>query len=242
MSLPFRTIPAIILALLLGAGSVLVAQERRDAPAPGSKTTGDGIKPGIADPESTGTLPPHSAELAKRAATAISKKDWPTARNAYLEMLAAAPDNALALASLGTVEFQAGNFDAARTHLEKAVAKRPTLASGWTTLGLLYYQKNELNLATAALARALHADPASAQAHNYLAVVAKSRGWTNAAELELQQAIDLEPGYAEAHFNLALVYLDRRPPATELAKRHYLRAIELGSPPDSQVEKQLQRP
>ena len=56
---------------------------------------------------------------------------------------------------------------------------------------------------------------------------------------ECGKGIVVDPDYAEAHFNLALVYLDRRPPALQLAKRHYLRAKQLGSPPDRLVEEHL---
>ena len=49
----------------------------------------------------------------------------------------------------------------------------------------------------------------------------------------------MDSNYAEAHFNLALMYLERKPPATELARRHYAKAKELGAAPDKLVEKQL---
>jgi tetratricopeptide (TPR) repeat protein len=199
----------------------------------------DGVRPGFADADETGTLPAETTELAKRAAAAVSRKDWGSAKAAYQEMLGAEPDNALALANLGVVEFQLGELEAARTHLERAVHLRPKLASCWTTLGLLYFRQDELDLATAALSYAVHHDPANPQAHNYLAVVAKARGWTNAAELELQKAIDLDPDYAEAHFNLALLFAGRQPPALEIARRHYTRALALGAAPDPLLEEKL---
>ena len=48
--------------------------------------------------------------------------------------------------------------------------------------------------------------------------------------------------YAEAHFNLAVFYLQRTPPAVELARRHYQQALNLGAAPDPQVEKSLTEP
>ena len=193
---------------------------------------------GVAD-EDAGKLPEATTELSKKAARAISKQDWPGARAAYEEMLEAEPDNALAMANLGIVEFQTDNTKRARELLEKAVTIKPRLAACWTTLGLLYYGDEQLDLAVSALTRALSIDPRNAQAHNYLAVVAKARGWTNAAEMQLQKAIDVAPGYAEAHFNLALMYLERQPPARELARRHYKKARELGSEADPLVEEEL---
>lgn len=67
------------------------------------------------------------------------------------------------------------------------------------------------------------------------------KGWRDGAESELLKAVELDETYADAHFNLAVIYLQRVPPATALARRHYQRAVELGAPPDSVVEKQLDR-
>jgi Tfp pilus assembly protein PilF len=55
----------------------------------------------------------------------------------------------------------------------------------------------------------------------------------------MRKAIELDPEYAEAHFNLAVFYLQRSPPAVELARRHYERALELGAAPDPDVERSL---
>ena len=85
----------------------------------------------------------------------------------------------------------------------------------------------------------MHEDPLDARAHNYLAIVAKNLGWTDAAEAELRRAIDLNPDYGIAQFNLALMYLDRKPPAKELARRHYDKALALGVEKDEIVERRL---
>ena len=193
---------------------------------------------GFADPEA-GSLPAFTGELAKKAANAISRRDWDAARAIYEEMLESAPDNALTLSNLGAVEYQMGDMAAAQRHLERAVHRQPKLAATWITLGLIYYQKKELHLALAAISRAVHERPNDARARNYLGVIIKSLGWTNGAEAELQRAIQLDPEYAEAHFNLALMFLERKPPAIELASRHYAKARAYGAAPDKLVEKQL---
>ena len=104
---------------------------------------------------------------------------------------------------------------------------------------MLSYEKGDSYLALSALSRATHEDPADAKAHNYLAVVVKKLGWLDAAEAELQRALELNPDYTNAHFNLALMYLERKPPAIELAKRHYEKAVALGAEKDELVEKKL---
>jgi len=197
------------------------------------------VEIGAEGAEATGGLPALTRELAQRAATAVSKRDWAAARAAYQEMVEADPANAPALANLGAVEYQLKDFDAAIAHLEKALAVKPGLAQTWLTLGMVHYEREDPMRALSAISRAVAEKPDDPRARNHLAAAAKALGWLGAAESELQRALDLDPEYAEAHFNLALIYLDRRPPAVELARRHYLRAVELGTPRDELVEKQL---
>ena len=65
------------------------------------------------------------------------------------------------------------------------------------------------------------------------------RGWYDAAEDELRTVITLAPDFAEAQFNIALVYFERNPPAIELARRHYQKALDLGAPPDADFAAKL---
>ncbi|MBV9273535.1 MAG: hypothetical protein JO333_06555, partial [Verrucomicrobia bacterium] len=57
----------------------------------------------------------------------------------------------------------------------------------------------------------------------------------------LRKAVELDESYAEAHYNLAIIYTEHRPPELELARRHYYRALDLGAPPDLDIEKILKR-
>jgi Tfp pilus assembly protein PilF len=62
-------------------------------------------------------------------------------------------------------------------------------------------------------------------------------GWIDGAQQELRRAVELNPAYADAHYNLAVFYLQEKPTAIELAKRHYFKAIELGVEKDPSMEK-----
>ena len=55
-----------------------------------------------------------------------------------------------------------------------------------------------------------------------------------------RKAIEIDPQYGDAHFNLAVIYATQKPPAKELARRHYKLAQDLGIPKDPQLEKLLQ--
>lgn len=187
----------------------------------------------------TGMLPPHTKVLGERAVAAFAKKDWATARKAYKEMLELDDGNALIWANLGAVEQQAGDMKRAMECFENSVKFNPQLAQSWTALGLLVQQQGDAYRAISCFTRAIHEDPEDARAHNYLAITVKGLGWTDAAEAELQKAIDLKPDYGIAHFNMALMLLERRPPAIELARRHYEKALALGVAKDDVVERRL---
>src|SRR5690606_6274704 len=65
-------------------------------------------------------LPAELAAVAKEGALAVAEGDWKTARERYLKLVEAAPDNALAYANLGVAEHQLGNLLAAAGNLRKS--------------------------------------------------------------------------------------------------------------------------
>ena len=165
--------------------------------------------------------------------------DWPEARSQWNEVVRLEPGNAGAWSNLGKVEFRLKEYDAACDHLEKAVSLRPALSDSWITLGFVYAELGAPMRAISCLTRAVHENPADPETRNALAIHLKKVGWTAAAESELLKAIDAEPKFAEAHFNLAIMYLERKPPAVEMARRHYVTARQLGAAPDDEMEKQF---
>lgn len=236
------------LVLILAAMIVsrLMAQSSGDSqPNSGNKPEDhDGnpaVELGLPKQETIGKLPSLTVSLSQRASDAFAKKDWTTARKCYLEMLEVDPNNALTLANLGAVEQQDGNLKLAQSYFEKALTVNPALQQTWTALGLVSYELGDSYRAVSALSRAVHEDPMDARAHNYLAAAVKKLGWLDAAEAELRRAIEINPSYANAHFNLALMYLERKPPAIELARRHYETALSLGAERDELVDEKLKQ-
>ncbi len=227
--MPATPFPRLLLGLY---GIVAAGFAQEPAPAPRPALT-------QAVPETTGELPAASADLAKKAAAAFNARDWKAARAAYQELLKADSGNALIWANLGAVEQQAGLVREAIASFEKSVALNPRLAQSWSALGLLYAAEGDAYRAVSSFTRAIHEEPGDARAHNYLAIAAKNMGWIDAAQAELLRAIELNPEYGIAHFNLALLYLDQKPPAVELAKRHYDKARTLGVEKDEIVERRL---
>jgi len=211
----------------------------KNNPEPVRPSTNDAATFGIPNQAKAGNLPLLTSGLAERAARAFGQKKWDEARAAYEEMLKLEPDNALVLANLGTVEQNSGRTTEAKRCYTRAVTLNPALTQTWLALGLMCNEAGDSYQAVSALTRAIHEEPTDPRGHNYLAVAVKKLGWLDAAEAELQRAIELNPSYANAHFNLALMYLDRKPPAIELAKRHYEKAVALGAEKDEIVEEKL---
>ncbi len=242
--------------LLSFAALPLVAQED---PAPAPAADGDpkekpeeekpsqfhkndsasGLQMGVVNETDAGSLPEEVLALGAKGAMASADGKWEEAAKAYRAMVKKVPDNALALANLGIVEYRLKDYQSAQQHLEKSVAIKPNVAQNWLTLGLVYFYTEQMDLSLSALARALHEDPSDPRTHLYMAVVIRQRGWVVGAETELKRAITLDPSYADAHFNLTLMYLERNPPLIELARRHYFAALDAGAKADPEVEQML---
>lgn len=181
-------------------------------------------------------------KLNKQAIAAMAKGDLNTARKNFLKVLQSVPDNVPTMINLGLVEYRAKNLETAENRLQAAVRLAPEATVGWLILGIVQYDRGRYDNALASLAQAEVLQPNNAMIHQYLGVTVGQKGWYSGAEDEMRKAIELDPSYAQAHFNLAVFYLQRNPPAVELARRHYERALELGAAPDPDVEKSLAPP
>jgi Flp pilus assembly protein TadD len=180
--------------------------------------------------------------LTKQAIVAMAKGNLASAREGFLKVLEIVPDNVPTMVNLGLVEYRSKNFEEAERRLQVAVRLAPEMSLGWQILGIVQYDRRKYDHALASLAQAAILDPKNAMVHQYLGVTVGQKGWYSGAEDEMRKALELDPEYAEAHFNLAVFYLQRNPPAVELARRHYQRALELGAAPDADVERGLAPP
>ena len=189
-----------------------------------------------------GKVSEEAQKISKRAITAMAKGDLNAARQDFIKVLQSVPDNVPTMINLGLVEFRSKNLEEAERRLQGAVRLAPDTSLGWLILGIVQYDRSRFDHALASLAQAVVLDPKSAMAHHYMGVTIGQKGWYSGAEDEMRKAIEIDPNYAEANFNLAVFYLQRTPPAVELARRHYQRALELGAAPDPDVEKGLTPP
>lgn len=190
-------------------------------------------------PAETPFVPEAAKQGVAEGNAAFLKKDYAGARKAFEKVLGLMPESLVALVNLGLVEFYSGHPDRAEELLKRAVSVRLENPAAWLTLGMIYMDADKSDEALAALSQAMVQDPRNARIRNFLGVVIGRKGWIDGAQSELRRAVELDPGYAEAHYNLAVFYLEEHPPAIELARRHYFRAVELGAEKDAAIEKRL---
>jgi len=207
------------------------ADEESDENAPSENYLADsGFKPDV---------PTKLRPVALAAKENFEHGKYHSAEKGYQEILVKSPNNLYSLSNLSVVYFRTGRFKAAELTLKKAVAIAPRDEFSHTTLGIVYYRQAKFDAALTELTKSLAINPKSAMAHNYLGITASQKGWQEAAEKELLEALKDNPDYADAHFNLAVIYATAQPPARELARQHYAKAIALGAAPDASLEKLL---
>lgn len=183
---------------------------------------------------------PEVASLVDEAREQFVRGNFSAAEELYQKLVDLKPDSVVALANLGVAQFRQGKLTAAQLALEKAIAVAPDDAFSLTTLGAVMIEQNRVEDAINYLERANGAQADDPITLNYLGVASSQLGQFGKAEQSLRRAITVNPQYAEAHFNLAVIYATAKPPSIALAKRHYEKALELGSSPDQRLATMLQ--
>ncbi|MCS7062975.1 MAG: tetratricopeptide repeat protein [Methylacidiphilales bacterium] len=238
------------LALLRLPSNLQISEERRPPPHPqadnkNSLTTSSSQEPTTPiDPaieyRSKARIPEDVRGLAREASDAFAEARYDDAIKAYQQIIQKYPESLYAWSNLGVAQFQKQDYDQAETALKQAIRLNPADAFSYSMLGIVYYQKGQYDLAIEHLTRATALEPNDARTRNYLGIACSQKGWQEAAEKECRRAIEIDPNYGDAHFNLAVIYATQRPPAKELARRHYKIALDLGVPKDDKLEKLIQ--
>ncbi len=145
-------------------------------------------------------------------------------------VLAAAPDNLVALVGLSSHYLRAGDRSRARALCETGIAAHPgdpETAKLHGIVGFIHLDEGEYDSARTALERAVELDAGLAKAWSHLGYVLVQTGEVDRAVDAYRRAVEAEPASAEAHFNLGKV---RQMNADlDSARRHYIEAVAADS-------------
>jgi Tfp pilus assembly protein PilF len=188
----------------------------------------------------TKEMSPASVALVAEAQRYFSAKQYEKAEEKYLQVLSQDQPNGATLANLAAVELELNHLDKAETNIKQAIALSPNDPYNLTVLGRLKFRQTKYDDALDALSRAAKSDPQNAEIQNFLGLTLSGKGLRGPAEVALRKAIQIEPGYGEAHNNLAVIYITQQPPLVELARWHYQKALEAGSPHNADLERMIE--
>lgn len=180
-----------------------------------------------------------SAKLVADAHRYYAAGQYDQAESAYLQVLKDDEKSVPVLADLASIELRGGRLDSAETNVTRALTLSPDNAYSLSVLGRLRFRQNRYDESLDALSHAVKLEPENAEFQNFLGLVLSHKGMRVPAEAAFRKAIQIEPNFANAHCNLAMVYLSGQPPAIELARYHYKKALDHGSPHDPELEKML---
>ena len=196
--------------------------------------------PPKAGKSSINDLPPEAAKLVVEAKAYFAAHEFDKAEQAYLEVVRKDQKSVPALANLAAIQVEDTHYAAAEINLKQALALDPESAYSLSVLGNLKFRQGKYDEALDALSRAAKLDPQNAEIQNYLGLTLSEKGLRGPAEAALRKAVQLDPEYASAHNNLAVIYITQKPPAVELARWHYQRALAAGHPKNPELEKMLE--
>jgi tetratricopeptide (TPR) repeat protein len=180
--------------------------------------------------------------IALEASKDYDRGNFTSAEKKYQQLLSITPHDVEILNHLAAVEIHLNKTEETERLLKESLQQKLENPNAWLLLGLNDLQEQRIDEAFAALVQATLYDPKNAKAHHYLGIVAGRKEWHEISEASLRKAIELDPKYADAHFNLAVYYMRHNPPAIEVARRHYQRALDLGAPHDSAMDTIMKRP
>lgn len=202
-------------------------------------TPGPVIASPNAEKKSIHELPGGSAVLVAEAEHYFTNREYDMAAADYQKILKRDENNPIALANLAAIEIEEGKIDDADKHVQAAITQEPNDPFNLTVLGRVKFSEGKYDSALDALDHAAKLDPRNPQIQNFLGVALAEKGLRVQAETAFRKAVQIAPDYGDANKNLAIIYLTASPPAVELARWHYEKALAAGVPPNQELEQML---
>lgn len=185
--------------------------------------------------------PEAARKAAAEAVKQYAQQKLSEAEKGFQEALRLDPQNVAYLNRLASIKTRLGKSAEASALLKESLQHQLENPTAWLLLGMNQLEEHQNEKAFASLVQAVLYDPKNAHAQNYLGIAAERNHWNDISEASLRKAVELDPNYADAQFNLAVYYLQLTPPLIEVARRHYQRALDLGTPHDPKIDEILKK-
>ena len=134
---------------------------------------------------------------------------------------------------------QEGENDAALATVQVARKARPTDMNLVLIESIALIRLQQYREAAAMLVDLAKNNPRNAEIHATLGAAMMGAGFYEEARETLLMAVKFDKNLPECHFNLAQLYALVDPKDLKQARKHYKQALELGIPPDAQLDKIL---
>ncbi|HRT05735.1 MAG TPA: hypothetical protein P5204_08555 [Kiritimatiellia bacterium] len=134
---------------------------------------------------------------------------------------------------------QEGENDAALATVQEARKTRPTDMNLVLIESIALIRLQQYREAAAMLVDLAKNNPRNAEIHATLGAAMMGAGFYEEARETLLMAVKFDRNLPECHFNLAQLYALVDPKDLKQARKHYKQALELGIPPDAQLDKIL---
>jgi chromosome segregation ATPase len=154
----------------------------------------------------------------------------------YETVLEQAPDNVVALAKLGIMKAEKGDFKDAEPLLTKATVQDAQNLDALLALTFCNINQRKYYKALSNVALANAVNPNNSTVHRYMGIICSYLGWYDVAETEFRKAFRINPKSAETAYNAAVNLVKADISKINIAKQWYDRAVELGIERDSVLE------
>lgn len=134
---------------------------------------------------------------------------------------------------------QEGENEAALATVQNARKTRPTDMNLVLIESIALIRLQQYREAAAMLVDLAKNNPRNAEIHATLGAAMMGAGFYEEARETLLMAVKFDKNLPECHFNLAQLYALVDPKDLRKARKHYKQALELGIPPDAQLDKIL---
>ncbi len=135
-----------------------------------------------------------------------------------------------------------GDTKKARSVLMDGLKLEPDEKNLRMLMGMVHCRENEFENAMYIAESLVQEDPFNAHARLILGTAYFGLGKLRDASRQMEETLAINPKSAEAHYNMSQILLSLKPANTNMARKHYKSALELGTKPDTNLNFLLLEP